>query len=153
MIDQTSPKDNKILYNETAQIENLVRGFEERTLPFSQWTHEAHITVAVWYLYYFPLDVATEKIRNGIQTYNLANGIVQTPTRGYHETITLFFIWSITEFLQNQAERQPILETTNALLADSHSSRLYPFEFYSRERLLAWEARTHSMTPDLKPFE
>jgi hypothetical protein len=37
-------------YQTTAEIEALVREFETCTLPRPQWTHNAHLTVALWYL-------------------------------------------------------------------------------------------------------
>jgi hypothetical protein len=153
MIDTTSPQASKYYYQDALQIENLVQAFEERTLPFTSWTHEAHITIAYWYLTQFDLPTATGRIRNGIQAYNLANGVAQTPTRGYHETITLFYIWAIGKFLAENPVRPSALEMVNKLLATPCSSRLFPFEFYSRERLFSWEARTGWLEPDLQPLQ
>ena len=33
-----------------AEIESLVRAFEECTLPAAEWTHREHMTIALWYL-------------------------------------------------------------------------------------------------------
>src|SRR5262245_9914729 len=74
----------------------LVRRFEACTLPWSQWTHEAHLLVGLWYLEHVPEPEATQRIRIGIRCYNLANGVITTPERGYHETITLFYVRAIT---------------------------------------------------------
>src|SRR6187549_2000028 len=62
--------------------------FESQTLPLAQWNHRAHLKVAYLFLTRFPLDVAAEKVRAGIRAYNAANGIEDTPTGGYHETMT-----------------------------------------------------------------
>jgi hypothetical protein len=62
-------------YRNEEEITALVRGFENCTLPFARWTHEAHLTVAIFFLSSLPTDEATEHIREGIQRYNLANGV------------------------------------------------------------------------------
>lgn len=48
-----------------AQIEALVRSFEDLTLPRPEWTHHAHLTVALWYLRRHPRPEATRRIREG----------------------------------------------------------------------------------------
>ena len=67
------------------ELESLVRRFEDCTLPREAWTHRAHLSVAVWYLFHFSRAEATERIRTGIQRYNASQG----NSTGYHETITL----------------------------------------------------------------
>lgn len=49
------------------ELESLVRRFEDCTLPREEWTHRAHLAIAVWYLSHLPREVATERIRMGIQ--------------------------------------------------------------------------------------
>ena len=46
-------------------------------------------------LWYGP-DAALDHVRDGIRAYNAAPGIVQTPTGGYHETITRFYVWLVS---------------------------------------------------------
>jgi hypothetical protein len=41
----------------------------------------------------------------------------------------------------------------NGLLASRYATRSYPFEFYSRERLLSVAARRAWLDPDLKPLD
>jgi hypothetical protein len=36
-----------------------------------------------------------EEIRRGIIAYNAAVGTPNSDTRGYHETITAFYVWAI----------------------------------------------------------
>jgi hypothetical protein len=143
-------------YRDEAEIAALVRGFEHGTLPFALWTHEAHLTVAVWYLCHLAPEEATERIRTGIQRYNLANGVVQTLTRGYHETITRFSIWAVRRYLAERWLEQPIaslLDLTNDLLASPYGDRRFPLDYYTREHLMSWEARTGWVEPDRRPLE
>lgn len=140
-------------YRDEAEIAALVGGFEDCTLPFARWTHEAHLTVAVWYLARLEVGEATERIRAGIQRYNLANGVVQTPQRGYHETITRFYIWAVRRYLAESEATVSLLELTNGLLTGPYGDRRFPLDYYTREHLMSWEARTGWVEPDRKSLE
>jgi hypothetical protein len=91
----------KVYYNNHTEIEALINGFTSQTLPLIAWTHEAHLTVALWFLYHYSQAEATCLIRSGIIVYNKASGGENTPQKGYHETITLFWIKIIGNYLQN----------------------------------------------------
>ncbi|MCP2728197.1 hypothetical protein [Limnofasciculus baicalensis] len=53
-----------------SEIEDLIQRFENGTLPRGEWTHHAHLIVALWYLTHYPQPEATNYIRNGIKRYN-----------------------------------------------------------------------------------
>ena len=82
-----------------ADILNVVRGFEDRTLPKEQWTHEAHLVTAVWYHANYSADEAICFLRSGIIAFNLAKGGKNTPQDGYHETLTLFWCKTVNDFV------------------------------------------------------
>ncbi len=130
------------------EIKKVVEAFEDCTLPRAQWTHAAHLTIAFWYLVCYPLPEAAEKIRAGIQRYNAANGIVMTKDGGYHETITLFWVRQVRHYLTTVTLEGHLVVLLNEMLR--RYDRQLPFEYYSRERLLSWEARQHWLEPDLK---
>ncbi|HEX8423821.1 MAG TPA: hypothetical protein VF634_10440 [Pyrinomonadaceae bacterium] len=134
------------------EIERLVREFEACTLAAERWTHEAHLTVALWYLVRHTDADVTRLIRAGIQRYNLSRGVEMTKESGYHETITLFYIRAIRRYLDAACETQTLAGLLDGLLA-SCGEKNFPFEYYSRERLLSWEARTGWLEPDLKPLD
>ena len=52
--------------------ETLIRAFEARTLPFSEWRHATHIRVAWNYVTRYPFDEALLCVRRGIAAYNAA---------------------------------------------------------------------------------
>lgn len=82
--------------------------------------------------------------------------MVQTPTRGYHETITRFYIWAVGRYLAARRAGQPsapILDLTNELLGSRYGERSYPLDYYTRERLMSWEARTEWVEPDVRALE
>ena len=74
------------LYSTEEEIVRLVEAFEACTLPQKQWTHQAHLTVGLWYVVHYPLEEATRRIRLGIQRYNESCGVRMTRDGGYHET-------------------------------------------------------------------
>jgi hypothetical protein len=68
------------LYCSTDELAHLVTEFEACTLARERWTHEAHLTVALWYLARHELAEATALIRDGIKRYNQVCGVAQTKT-------------------------------------------------------------------------
>jgi hypothetical protein len=131
------------------EIEALIRGFESGTLLRPQWTHRAHLTVACWYLVCYPEPEATRRIREGIQRYNQSRGIVATKDSGYHETMTLFWIRMARHYLSGATLRRSLVGLINEMAA-RYADRKLPFEYYSRDRLMSWEARANWVEPDLK---
>ena len=139
-------------YRTSADVLNLVREFENCTLPRAEWTHHAHLVVALWYLVRHDEAKAVMLIRDGIRRYNEASGIKQTTTGGYHETITLFYIRVIRKFLSTASPDCTLMMLVNSLIHVCGDKNL-PLEYYSRERLMSWEARTGWLEPDLKALE
>jgi hypothetical protein len=131
------------------EVLDLIRGFESGALPRTRWTHKAHLTVACWYLICYPEPEATWRIRVGIQSYNQAQGVPTTKDRGYHETITLFWVRMIRQYLNKATLECALVYLINDLLEHYADGKL-PFEYYSRDRLMSWEARTGYVEPDLK---
>jgi hypothetical protein len=140
------------MYRTSVEILRLVCEFEDCTLARASWTHHAHLLVALWYLMRHGDREATRLIRDGINRYNRANGIETTPTGGYHETITLFYIRVIRKFLSTANPDCTLAALANSLL-DSCGDKNLPLEYYSRERLMSWEARTRWLEPDRKALD
>ena len=141
-----------IKFRTTGEILSLVRRFEDCTLPREEWTHAAHLTVALWHLLQFDWPEAVARVRRGIKRYNAAHGIVETPTGGYHETLTLFWLRTVRAFLEAERnEARALVHLANELAA-THDKSL-PFSYYTRERLFSPEARAAWVEPDLKPLD
>jgi hypothetical protein len=135
-------------YSSFDEIKQIVEGFETCTLPRAQWTHRAHLTIAFWYLVCYPLPEAIQKIRAGIQRYNESQGIKTTKDGGYHETMTLFWVCIVRHYLTTATLEGHLVVLLNELV--NRCRRDLPFEYYSRECLLSWEARMSWLEPDLK---
>jgi hypothetical protein len=134
------------------EILALVRRFEDRTLPRAEWTHAAHLTVALWHLLQYDWPEAVARVRLGIQRYNAAHGIRSTPTGGYHETLTVFWLRAVRNFLEGgRNEARSLVSLANELAASADKS--LPLEHYTRARLFSSEARANWVEPDLKPLD
>lgn len=127
-----------------------LRRFEDHSLPHAQWTHRAHLKVAYLYLMRRPYPEALERLRSGIKAYNTAHGIQNTPTGGYHETLTQVWLQLVHTTLRQFGPA----ETADAFFdaQTQLSSTRTPLLFYSRERLMSAEARSTFLPPDLAPL-
>lgn len=132
------------------QIEAIVAQFQDRSLPKEQWTHETHLIVCCWYLLHYSLDESTCLLRAGIISYNVAVGVENTINRGYHESITLFWIHIIAAFLKKQTG--DVATKINYFLKSNKADKDLLFIYYSRELLLTTKGRATWIAPDLKPL-
>lgn len=133
------------------EIESLVKAFENCTLPRREWTHQAHLIIALWYLTHYPQPEAINCIREGIQNYNNAIGIKTTKDSGYHETITLFWVKIVNQYLI-KSKNSLIVDLVNSLIQHYQNPRL-PLEYYRQNRLMSWQARQSWIEPDLKSLD
>ncbi|HEX8720397.1 MAG TPA: hypothetical protein VF736_07135 [Pyrinomonadaceae bacterium] len=140
-----------VTFRSTGEILSLVRRFEDCTLPRAEWTHAAHLTVALWHLLQYDWPEAVARVRRGIKRYNAAHGILPTPTGGYHETLTVFWLRAVRAYLEGGRNEARSLTSLANELAATADKRL-PLEHYTRERLFSAEARARWVEPDLKPL-
>lgn len=133
-------------------IRDLVAAFERCELPRAGWTHRAHLVTALWYLAHYGLDDGGERVRTGIKRFNAANGVEQTPDGGYHETITCFYLWVVARHLRDALPGTSLADLASTLVA-AWGDKNRPLEYYSRDRLFSWEARTGWVEPDLKALD
>lgn len=132
-----------------SEIESLIKRFESTTLPKSEWTHEAHLAIAVWYCQLHELKGALPIVRKRITEHNSSVGTPNTDTEGYHETITRFWLVVAQDFLTKDTMSTPY-EAINAFIASSFSKSDYPLQYYSRDVLFSVKARHEWIGPDLK---
>lgn len=142
---------DNVTFRTTEEILALVRRFEDCTLPREEWTHAAHLTVALWHLLQFDWPEAVARVRRGIKRYNAAHGTHTTPTSVYHETLTLFWLRTVRSFLEAERnEARALVHLANELIASTDKS--LPLTHYTRERLFSPEARAGWVEPDLVPL-
>ena len=143
--------NSKVYYKSEDEIEAVVRGFEDCTLPDSRFKHAEHLTVALSYLQSSQLTMpeATQRMREALYRFLDHHA---GERQAYHETITLFWIKVVNGFLEKTDTARPIKETANELIENFGNSNLI-YDYYSREHLLAGEAKKVWVEPDLKPLE
>ncbi len=136
------------IFKSDAEIERIGEGLLARTLPRSEWTHEAHLAATTWLLTRrADVDIDAE-LAGIIRRYNESVGGVNSDSEGYHETITRVFLRGIRLFLEEGTDA-PLHELVNELLRSPMGRRDWPLRFYSRERLFSVEARRELIPPDL----
>jgi hypothetical protein len=134
-----------------AQLDDFVVRFLNRTLPKSEWTHAAHLSVGAWHVHRFGVEEAVNRLRQAIRALNESHGTANTDSGGYHETITRAYALLIAEFLSGQREGT-LAQRVGALLASPLAHKNALLEYYSKERLMSVAARGEWSGPDLKPF-
>lgn len=143
-------------------IEHILSGFKDLTLPKAEWTHRAHIVVAAGFLTEFGLQASVPLLREGIKTYNLASGGVNNDVDGYHETVTMFWIIQINAYMQkNKVARlnEPFGQGTNVhewineMLSNDFTEKNSPFQYYSEVLFCSTKARHNWVEPNLKALE
>ena len=127
----------------------LVESFKTRVLPAAEWTHEAHLVTGLWFNYTYSELEAVCFLRSGIISYNISIGGDNTPEKGYHETLTLFWCKVLNSFVRNN-RGIALTELCKKFLESEWSSKEVPFQYYSRERLFSLQARASWVAPDLK---
>lgn len=133
-------------------IRGVGMGLLARTLPRSEWTHEAHLAACLW-LVRERSDIALEReLPAIIVAYNECVGGVNDDTQGYHETLTQLYIAGVRAFSATYPLDVPLVDAVNALLTSDTGARAWPFTLYSRDRLFSVAARRALVMPDLGPW-
>lgn len=131
----------------SSEQEELLRRFRSCQLEASEWTHRAHLRVAIATLRTDSPEIALADLRRDIQRLNLSHGVVTTAERGYHETLTRFWLWRVWASLEEAGR-----EASESLLLELAGGPGEPLRYYSRSRLFSWEARIGWLEPDLAPL-
>lgn len=135
------------LIDTTPADAEFLRRFEACEIPFAEWKHRAHLKVAYLYLRRWPLDAAIAKMRLGLKALNAAHGTPEALDRGYHETMTVAWMRLIHCTLCEHGAFGGADQ-----FVDDHPELQNRFAlrfFYSRDRLLSWDAKKVFVEPDL----
>jgi hypothetical protein len=125
--------------------------FEDHRLPKSSWTHAAHVSVAACYLFGSDPGAVLPRMRAAIRGYNESAGTANTPTSGYHETITVFWLRMVDEFLR-QSHPASRLEAARLAVTAFAEQRALHSGYYSFNVATDTRARREWVEPDLQPI-
>ena len=133
-------------------MNQLVKEFISGTLSETEWTHHAHLVVCVHFLSNYEYYDATLRIKLGIINYNESIGLENTIDRGYHETMTLFWIWAVQSYLIDKSDWS-LEDKINSLIDSPFSKKYLPFFFYSEDCIFSREARAMWVEPDQRVLD
>jgi hypothetical protein len=139
------------------EVAALVLAFENASIPASEFTHAAHIAVALSYLNALSPDEALQRMREKIRFFAAHHGV----TNLYHETLTTFWM-RLLEHVANTSDVDPSRRNTLAkadlplwrrinLIVDDWTKRRPVEVHYSTELIRSKAAREQWVPPDLLP--
>ena len=128
------------------ELDALMARIAAREMPNAEFSHRLHLAMAACTIF---AGGSLDDIRNTILALNAANKVEQTPSGGYHESITVVWDALIRSHLAT-------LETTrlgavNSVLHKFNDKQVL-LQHYSKERIMSWQARTSFVEPDLEPL-
>lgn len=129
--------------------DELWHAFGASTLPAGAWTHRAHLRVAWMFLQRHPLDEAHVLMRVGIIRLNVFHGLVETPSRGYHETLTRLWL-SLVGSLRKTTDAPTSAAFVDACIDSLGKDAV--LRYYTRELVMSVQARARFVEPDLLPL-
>ncbi|MBL7816265.1 MAG: hypothetical protein JNL70_14695 [Saprospiraceae bacterium] len=134
------------------QAEELVQKFETGTLPKIEWTHEAHL-IAGLKMFLTYKEKAFPEMKKRIIYFNESVGTINSESSGYHETLTVFWLWAIKQFCELKNITQFDVDAIDELIFyEPLSRRTLVEEYYSEAILLLPEARRRFIRPDEQPM-
>lgn len=130
--------------------DEFMSAFAACTIPHAEWTHRAHLRMAYCMLRRHSYEEALVCVREGIQKLNASHQTPELIDRGYHETVTVAWL----RILAASIRQRGALESAEAFFAEqAHlTQRTLLRLFYSRERMMTWEAKKNFVEPDLLPL-
>ena len=137
-----------MVYKSEDEILNIIRVFESGTIARADWRHNEHVTVAFYYAFHHDFETALAKMRGGIFNLLDAFGVDLSKEMPYHETLTVFWMQTVFDFLESQKEKS-FVETANKILEVCGDKDL-PLKYYSRNFLFSDEARKNFVKGDLQ---
>jgi CO/xanthine dehydrogenase Mo-binding subunit len=143
-----------VRFADDAALAAHVSGLLDATLPKACWTHEGHIAATAGLMLLHPDVVPERELRGLIMRLNDSHGVPNSDTRGYHETITRFFLAALRDALAKDDAASPAHARVNALLDGGvlGSGKRALSAYWSDDVLFSVAARRGWVAPDLAPL-
>jgi hypothetical protein len=135
-----------------AEIETLVARFERCEVSHAEWRHREHLLVALAYIARLGAEAGGARFCDGLRRLNASHGTPELLDRGYHETITFFFIRKIGAIVAAAPPGAPLAALAADVIGALGDFRGAVRLHYSRERIMSWEAKRGWVEPDLAPL-
>lgn len=124
-----------------AEILDLVRKLEQCEIAPTDFHHRDHLAVSAAYLYASDYASALERIRATLKRFIGHHGL-----KGYHETITRFWMEQIAERL----DRSQSLGKSVRQIQDQLGDKDLIYQYFTKELLNSAEAREAWIEPDVQ---
>jgi hypothetical protein len=131
-------------YRSEAEIEEVVRRFENCDYQPEEFVHARHLTVATWYFLHLDTKAAAESMRAGLQKFIRHHG-----KNGYHVTLTEFWLRLANKTLKGMGAKGEFVSRVNQVVEALNDKSLI-HEYYSPERLQTPKAKAAWIEPELK---
>jgi hypothetical protein len=142
-----------VTFEDDAALRAHVQGLLDAALPRARWTHAGHLAATAGLILLspsLPLDTALPAL---IRRLNESHGVPNSDTRGYHETITMFFVAAIRHALARDDATRPAHARVNALLKGKLAAgKEVMARHWTDAVLFSPEARRGWVPPDLRPI-
>ena len=132
-------------YRTEAEIEDVVRRFENCSYTPEEFVHVRHLTVAAWYFATMESKAAREKMRAGLRRFIAHHG-----KNGYHVTITEFWLERVEKLVAERRDAEKGLVPLVNSVVERCSDKNLIYEFYSRARIASAEAKAAWIEPDIQ---
>jgi len=126
----------------------FVAAFERGELPRPMWTHAAHVAIAALYLQRHG-DHVLAMTRAAIRRHNRSVG---TPENAYHETLTIFWLGAVDDFLGGVSYASE-LEAVRLAVTELGERRKLHEDYYSFDVVGSAEARAGWVEPDMRALK
>ena len=132
----------------TAEALVLLENWETGRMPKEEWTHEMHLIMGLAMIVRFGKQ-ALPAMRERILRFNNAVGTINSDSSGYHETLTVYWLWLIRQFmLEKNLTTFDETAIDELVYEESLAKRNGWLAFYNEETIKSVAARRGFVPPD-----
>lgn len=133
------------------ELLDLVRRFRACTIGRDEWTHRAHVGVASALVLTEGPTEALHLMKQTIPRLNERQGALNSEVSGYHETLTVFWVCFLGQFLERVPGDWSNLNKARAAVEAFGGLRRLDKLFYSYDVLACPRARRFWVPPEPVP--
>lgn len=137
------------MFTSENDLKNLVDRWYEGTLPAKEWTHAAHVATCSYLVWNHPLADAYRLMKEGLYRFNAAVGTPNTEERGYHETLTKFWV-TLLFYRIHRSHFNGCLQAANGMVTAYGGLSRADRGYYTFDVLTSKDARRRWIAPDVK---
>jgi hypothetical protein len=130
-------------------LSDFAERFERAELGH-EFNHAAHVAIGAWYVWAAGPGGAMEKMRSGLRALNVKHQVPNVVGRGYHETMTRFWIERIAEWIDESRPATQLEAVRGAVDRFGTRGGLWK-EYWSYDIVKSAEAKASWIAPDLMP--